>query len=189
MLRSDRPYGRRHKPPKGRCWIYTEERMQQVIAGGEVWFGSDGNGVPRRKHYFSQAAPGMTPPTLWAASFAGTNAVAKREVLKLFPRHRVFDTPKPERLLSRIIEIATNPGDLAMDAYLGSGTTSAAAHKMGRSWIGIESGDHAISHCANRMRMVIDGEQGGISGEFSWSGGGGFRFERLEPQEELPRAA
>ena len=183
------PNGRRHKPPKGRCWIYAEARMQQAIAAGEVWFGSGGNGVPRRKHFLSEAAPGMTPPTLWTADFAGTNGAAKREVLKLFPRHQVFETPKPEQLLARILEISTDPGDLVLDAYLGSGTTSAVAQKMGRNWIGIESGNHVVSHCVNRMRMVVDGEQGGVSREFEWSGGGGFEFQRLEAEAELRRAA
>ena len=172
------PNGRRHKPPKGRCWIYTEERMKAAIAADQVWFGHDGDGVPRRKHFFSSAAKGVTPPTLWKADFAGTNSAAKREVLKLFPGEAVFETPKPEQLLSRVIEIATDPGDLVLDAYLGSGTTTAVAHKMGRRWIGIEAGDHAVSHCAQRMRMVVDGEGGGISPRFGWAGGGGFRFER-----------
>jgi adenine-specific DNA-methyltransferase len=183
------PNGRRHRPPKGRCWVYTEERMAEAIAAGEVWFGRDGNGVPRRKHFLSAAAPGMTPSTLWTAGFAGTNAEAKREILRLFPDEQVFDTPKPERLLARILEIATDPGDLVLDAYLGSGTTAAVAHKMGRRWIGIELGDHAVSHCASRMRLVVDGEGGGVSADFGWAGGGGFRFERLAPATALKRAA
>lgn len=183
------PNGRRHRPPKGRCWVYTDERMQEAIAAGEVWFGADGNGVPRRKRFLADASPGMTPPTLWSAAFAGTSSAAKREVLKLFPRQRVFDTPKPEKLLARVLEIATDPGDLVLDAYLGSGTTAAVAHKMGRRWIGIESGDHAITHCAGRLRMVVEGEESGVSQEVGWRGGGGFRFERLAGAAAVRRAA
>lgn len=87
-----------------------------------------------------------------------------------------FATPKPERLVQRILHIATNPGDLVLDSFLGSGTTAAVAHKMGRRWIGIEMGDHARTHCALRMQKVIEGEQGGISKDVGWEGGGGFRF-------------
>jgi adenine-specific DNA-methyltransferase len=179
------PNGRRHHPPKGRCWIYNEERMSKAIANDEVWFGAKGEGVPRLKRFLSSAPQGMTPPTLWTADFAGTSGGAKREVLKLFPDEQVFDTPKPELLLSRIIEISTDPGDLVLDAYLGSGTTAAVAHKMGRRWLGIEVGEHAITHCARRLRAVVDGEGGGVSEELEWSGGGGFRFQCQRRDLEL----
>jgi adenine-specific DNA-methyltransferase len=172
------PSGRRHRPPKGRCWIYTRERMRAAVAAGEVFFGAGGNGVPRLKRFLSAAPAGMTPPTLWAAAEVGTTATAKREGLALFPDEPVFDTPKPEALLRRVLEIATDPGDLVLDAYLGSGTTAAVAHKTGRGWIGIERGAHAVTHCARRMRLVVDGEAGGISADVRWPGGGGFRFER-----------
>lgn len=88
---------------------------------------------------------------------------------------------KPEGLVQRILEIATNPGDLVLDSFLGSGTTAAVAHKMRRRYIGIEMGNHAITHCAPRLRNVIAGEQGGISPAIGWQGGGGFRFYRLGP--------
>jgi adenine-specific DNA-methyltransferase len=108
-------------------------------------------------------------------------------MLELFPDEAVFDTPKPEQLIGRILTIATDPGDLILDAYLGSGTTAAVAHKMRRRWIGIEIGEHAVSHCAQRLRKVVDGEKGGISESVGWSGGGGFIFERLE--EDLAAVA
>ena len=181
------PGGRRHRPPKGRCWIYTAERMRAAVAAGEVFFGADGNGVPRLKRFLAAAPAGLTPATLWAAAEVGTTAAAKREVLALFPDEPVFDTPKPEALLRRVVEIATDPGDLVLDAYLGSGTTTAVAHKTGRRWIGVERGAHAVTHGARRMALVVDGEAGGISGEVGWRGGGGFRFERAGPG--LERAA
>ena len=93
----------------------------------------------------------------------------------------VFLTPKPERLIQRILHIATNPGDLVLDSFLGSGTTAAVAHKMGRCYIGIEMGEHAVTHCVPRLNKVIEGEQGGISKSVGWKGGGGYRFYRLGP--------
>lgn len=91
----------------------------------------------------------------------------------------VFGTPKPERLLKRVVDIATNPGDFVLDSFLGSGTTAAVAHKMGRRYIGIEMGEHAETHCLPRLRKVIEGEPGGISRAVAWQGGGGFRFYTL----------
>ena len=97
----------------------------------------------------------------------------------MFGKGAVFDTPKPERLIHRVLHIATNPGDFVLDSFLGSGTTAAVAHKMGRRYIGIEMGDHAVTHCVPRLNKVIEGEQGGISKAVDWQGGGGFRFYRL----------
>jgi adenine-specific DNA-methyltransferase len=172
------PNGRRHEPPKGRCWVYGERRMRQEIRAGNVWFGKDGNGVPRLKRFLSESQPGLTPETLWPAAEVGTNDSAKKHLLQLFPHASVFDTPKPEALIQRILHIATNPGDLVLDAYLGSGTTAAVAHKLGRRYVGIEQGRQAVTHCATRLQRVIEGERGGISEQVSWSGGGGFDFFR-----------
>ncbi|WP_264582114.1 site-specific DNA-methyltransferase [Rhodoblastus acidophilus] len=178
------PSGRRHKPPTGRCWIYNEARMKLEIASNNVWFGKDGNGVPRLKRFLSDARRGFTPQTLWRADEVGTNDLAKKHLLELFPRHIVFETPKPEALIRRILTIASEPNDLVLDAYLGSGTTAAVAHKMGREYIGIERGDHAVTHCVDRIRSIIAGEQGGISKEVEWKGGGAFHFYRLDQQED-----
>ena len=175
------PNGRVHRLPAGRCWILTEPRMREQIADGRVWFGRDGNGVPRIKKFLGEARSGLTPNTLWLAEQVGTNDSAKKHTIRLFEGAEVFETPKPETLVQRILEIATNPGDLVLDSFLGSGTTAAVAHKMGRRWIGIEMGEHAVTHCAPRLRKVIEGEQGGVSGRVGWQGGGGFRFCRLGP--------
>lgn len=173
------PNGRLHTPPKGRCWIYNKRRMQEAIARGDIWFGRDGRGVPRLKSFLKESTTGLTPPTLWTAEEVGTTLAAKKHLLQIFPQAEVFDTPKPESLVRRILEIASDPGDLVLDAYLGSGTTAAAAHKTGRCYIGIELGEHAVTHCAERLRRVVDGERGGISEDVSWFGGGGFEFYRL----------
>jgi len=175
------PNGKLHDPPKGTCWRYTKKRFQEEIESGNIWFGKDGNGVPRIKKFLTEAKAGLTPETLWLASDVGTNDLAKKSLLRMFPQAQVFDTPKPETLISQVIHIATNPGDLVLDSFLGSGTTAAVAHKMGRRYIGIELGDHAETHCVPRLRKVIEGEQGGISESVGWKGGGGFRFYRLGP--------
>jgi adenine-specific DNA-methyltransferase len=172
------PNGRRHEPPKGRCWVYSQRRMQQEIHARNVWFGKDGNGVPRLKRFLSESQPGLTPETLWTAAEVGTNDSAKKHLLQLLPDDTVFETPKPEALLHRILHIATHPGDLVLDAYLGSGTTAAVAHKMGRRYVGIEEGRQAVTHCFTRLRHVVEGERGGISEQVGWSGGGGFEFFR-----------
>ena len=100
----------------------------------------------------------------------------------LFEESNIFDTPKPEALIQRIIHIASNPGDLVLDSFLGSGTTAAVAQKMGRRWIGVEMGDHAYTHCKVRMDKVIAGQDpGGITKSTSWQGGGGYRFYELAP--------
>lgn len=173
------PNGRRHLPPNGRCWVYNRARMEEEMAKNNVWFGRDGNRVPRLKRFLSEARPGLTPETLWTAAEVGTSRSAKKHLLKLFPGQPVFDTPKPEQLIRRILHISTNPGDIVLDAYLGSGTTAAVAHKTGRRHVGIERGAHAATYCVQRMRQVVDGEAGGISREVGWGGGGGFDFYRL----------
>ena len=101
--------------------------------------------------------------------------------MDLFGLEEKFPFPKPEGLIHYILESATQPGDLVLDSFLGSGTTAAVAHKMGRRWIGIEMGEHAVTHCAPRLRKVIEGERGGVSEAVGWRGGGGFRFRRLGP--------
>jgi adenine-specific DNA-methyltransferase len=174
------PSGKTHRPPKGRCWVYTEPKMKEEISRKNLWFGKDGNSVPRLKKFLSTSRSGLTPHTLWTASEVGTNDSAKKHLLELFPDRPLFDTPKPEELIHRIFSICTDSNDLVLDGYLGSGTTAAVAHKMGRSYIGIECGAHAATHCVERVRKVIAGENGGVSAKVGWSGGGGFSFYRLE---------
>ena len=172
------PNGKVHRPPEGRCWVYTKEKMKQEIEAGNIWFGKTGTGVPRIKRFLKSSKVGLTPETLWPAAEVGTNDEAKKQLLKLFPDNGVFDTPKPERLIRRILEIATEPGDLVLDAFLGSGTTAAVAQKLNRQYIGIEHGEQAVTYCAARLRLVVDGDTTGISNEVRWEGGGGFDFYR-----------
>lgn len=152
--------------------------MLQMVADRRFFWGKDGRaGTPMRKLFKSEAKVGMTAPTIW--DDVGLNQHAAREIELLFGEKASFETPKPEGLMKRVLEIATNPGDLVLDSFLGSGTTAAVSHKMGRRYIGIEMGDHAVTHCIPRLRKVIEGEQGGISESVGWKGGGGFRFLRL----------
>lgn len=179
------PNGKRHDPPKGRCWVYNEERMNQEIAANNIWFGLDGNKAPRIKKFLSSAKIGLTPETLWAGADIGTTDSAKKHLLTLFPEaNEVFDTPKPEELIKQIIEIATNEGDYVLDCYLGSGTTIAAAHKLKRNYIGIEIGEQMTDLVARRIHKVINGEKGGISETVGWQGGGDFAFYAFNKRTE-----
>lgn len=170
------PNGQVHLPPNGRCWVYNEVKMKREIMLGNIWFGSRGTGVPRLKRFLNQSKSQMTPETLWRADEVGTTDQAKKHLLSLFPAAPVFDTPKPESLLARIVSIASNSGDLVLDAYLGSGTAAAVCLKTGRKFIGIEVGTHASSLVVDRLQKVVEGEQGGVSGDHEWRGGGGFEF-------------
>jgi adenine-specific DNA-methyltransferase len=176
------PSGRKVDPPAGRCWLYTEPRFYEMVDDNRIWFGADGGNAPRVKKFLSEVQAGLVPSTFWSYQEVGTNGQAKAELVNLFPGETPFSTPKPEALINRVIHIATNPGDLVLDSFAGSGTTGAVAHKMGRRWIMIELGEHCHTHIIPRLQKVIEGEdQGGISKAVNWQGGGGFRYYRLAP--------
>ena len=175
------PTGVVHTPPEGRCWSTVESEYRKLLAAGRIWFGKDNKSQPNTIRYLSEVE-GMVPWTWWPSEEVGHTDEAKKEIHALFGKEDAFDTPKPERLIERIINIATNPGDLVLDSFLGSGTTAAVAHKMGRRWIGIELGEHCHTHCIPRLLKVIDGEDaGGITEAVGWKGGGGFRYYKLAP--------
>ncbi len=174
------PSGVVHRPPEGRCWSTIESEFKKLKAQGRIWFGKDETGQPNIIRYLSEVE-GFVPWTWWPSDEVGHTDQAKKEMHGLLGREEAFGTPKPETLIQRILHIATDPGDLVLDSFLGSGTTAAVAHKMSRRYIGIEMGEHAHTHCAPRLNKVIEGEQGGISKAVDWKGGGGFRFYRLGP--------
>ena len=175
------PNGKTYLPPQGRCWYYPEERMMQAIEEGKIFFGKDGQGAPQLKRYLSEVKQGATAMTIWKRDEVGDNQEAKREV-RIFNPESVFATPKPERLVERVLTLGSAPGDLVLDSFLGSGTTAAVAQKMGRRWIGVEMGNHAYTHCKVRMDKVIAGEDpGGITKAQNWQGGGGYRFYEVAP--------
>jgi adenine-specific DNA-methyltransferase len=175
------PNGKQHKPPSGSCWKLIESKYKELLEAELIYFGKDGNAVPSRKQYLADIE-GVVPWTWWPHEESGHTDEAKRESQNLFGVDMAFETPKPERLLNRILHIATNPGDLVLDSFAGSGTTGAVAHKMGRRWIMVELGDHAKTHIVPRLQKVIDGtEKGGVTDAAGWKGGGGYRFTRLAP--------
>lgn len=183
------PAGVEFYPPKGRCWAYNQEKMKREIAEGNIWFGVDGRNTPRIKKFLANAKIGLTPETLWSGENYGTTDSAKKHLLSLFPEMtNVFDTPKPEELIKQIIEIASNEGEYVLDCYVGSGTTMATAHKLGRNYIGIEIGDQMTNLVVRRMNLVVKGEDGGISGIVKWNGGGQFllyNFDKNKVQEHM----
>jgi adenine-specific DNA-methyltransferase len=175
------PSGRVVNPPQSRCWVTSEERFQELVKDNRIWFGASGNNVPSLKKFLTEVKQGSVSKTIWFRTEVGDNQEAKKEV-KSFENDNVFTTPKPERLIQRIIQLASNEDDIVLDSFLGSGTTSAVAHKMSRKWIGIELGNHTNTHCLPRLKAVCDGtDQGGISKTRKWKGGGGFKFYNLAP--------
>lgn len=173
------PSGRKVMPPTGRHWNGLPPRTEELRNDNRLWFGKNGDNSPRLKVFLHEVQEGIVPDTWWPHDEAGSNQDSKKEQLQLFPGIEPFGTPKPEALMHRIIAIASSHGDIVLDSFLGSGTTAAVAQKMGRRYIGIEMGKHAVTHCVPRLKKVIEGEQGGVSEAVGWKGGGGFRFMRL----------
>ncbi|MDD7450686.1 MAG: site-specific DNA-methyltransferase [Treponema sp.] len=174
--------GKKFNVPIGKHWVYSQENLYQMIEDNRIWFGKDGNSFPRKKRFLSEVKDGRKGDTWWISDEVGHNQESKREIIALFGRDSIFATPKPERLIQRILTLATNEGDLVLDSFLGSGTTAAVAQKMGRRWIGIEMGNHAYTHCKVRLDKVISGEdKGGITKDVNYQGGGSYKFYELAP--------
>jgi len=169
-------------PPAGTFPRFAKDTLKRYDENDEIWFGVNGKATPSRKTFLSELRVEGTPSrTIWNYTEVGHNHEAREEV-KEFNPEEVFATPKPERLIQRIITLASNENDLVLDSFLGSGTTSAVAHKMKRKWIGIELGEHCHTHCIPRLKKVCDGtDQGGISESVNWKGGGGFKYYYLAP--------
>ena len=171
--------GKAYRPPAGRCWLTSQERMQRMIDENGVFWGKGGLGAPQLKRYLNKVQQGVVPISWWPHEDVGHNDESRKEQ-KAFFGVDAFSTPKPERLLERILALSTIKGDLVLDSFAGSGTTGAVAHKMGRRWIMVELGEHCHTHIIPRLQKVIDGsDQGGISKAVNWQGGGGFRYYRL----------
>lgn len=175
------PSGKVFLPPPNRCWSRNPSGFKKLDAEGRIYWGTSGENAPRLKMYLSEAAEGVMPTTLWAdgAEF-GHNQDGIRELRALDVGD--FPTPKPEKLISQVISLASDPGDIVLDSFAGSGTTGAVAHKMGRRWLMVELGEHCHTHILPRLRKVIDGEDGGgVTESVGWEGGGGFRYYSLAP--------
>ena len=175
------PGGAVHTPPEGRCWSTVEPEFLKLKEAGRIYFGKDNNSQPNIIRFLDEVE-GLVPWTWWPHEEVGHTDEAKKEMHGIFGKVEAFITPKPERLLYRVIHIASNPGDLVLDSFAGSGTTGAVAHKMGRRWIMVELGEHANTHIIPRLRKVIDGEDsGGVTDVTNWKGGGGFRYFHIAP--------
>lgn len=172
------PNGRSVFPPSGRSWVLSKKRFLEFLEDNRIWFGKDGGNVPRIKRFLSEVKDGVVAQSLWTYQEVGHNQDAKRELKEIFNKD-IFATPKPEKLIQRIITLGSNENDLVLDFHVGSGTTCAVAHKMGRRYIGIEQMDYINELTVPRLQKVIDGEQGGISRDVNWEGGGSFVYTEL----------
>jgi len=169
------------RPPAGTFPRFSAATLMKMESRNEIWFGKRGKSVPARKTFLSEVAVGVVPRSLWLCEEVGHNHEAKTEV-RAFNASDPFATPKPERLIERVLQLATDPGDWVLDSFAGSGTTGAVAHKMGRQWIMVEVGEHCHTHILPRLRAVIDGQDaGGVTESTAWQGGGGFRYYAVTP--------
>lgn len=181
MYKITTPAGVTYDPPEGRCWSNVESEFKKLLADNRMWFGKDGKSRPRVKNFLEES-DGISAWTWWSNKEVGHNQEAKKESIALFGAAKAFATPKPERLMKRILELATDEGDIVLDSFAGSGTTGAVAHKMQRKWIMVEFGEQCQTHILPRMEKVISGEDaGGVSEAVGWQGGGGFDFVELAP--------
>jgi adenine-specific DNA-methyltransferase len=179
------PSGRVVQPAQGMSWRFTRDRLEALIEDGRVSFGTTGNSVPRLKRFLSDTQGGLVPTTWWPAEEVGTTDTAKKELRRLFPEMVPFETPKPERLAKRIIEISSDFGDTVLDCYGGSGTSAAVAHKLGRRWITAEREMRTFHEVlVPRLEAVVAGENGGVSREAKWLGGGSFEIRGDKSREQ-----
>lgn len=179
MYKIELPSGKLLGPPKGRCWSMVEPEFMKLKAAGRIYFGKKGNSAPGEIRYLDEVE-GLVPWTWWPHEEVGHTDEAKKEVLAFAAgQEEAFDTPKPERLMKRVIEIASNPGDIVLDCFCGSGTTAAVAHKLGRSWVACDSQDFVRTLVTRRLQLVVEGKDlGGVQSRHT---GGGFRFATLGP--------
>ena len=192
------PSGKVFAPGNNRHWIYEEEKYHQLVSDNRIWFGKSGRNKPRLKIFLSEVKEGITPVTVWLHTEVGNNQEAKKEI-KQFDPDGVFDSPKPERLLHKIIQIGSNKGDLIVDFFAGSATSAAVAHKLNRQWIIIEQMDYVDTITIGRLRKVIgkkvslegalleeiEHDTGGISEAVNWEGGGDFIYCELMKYNEV----
>lgn len=177
------PSGRVVNPPEGRCWQTSKGRMNELIADNRIWFGEDGKNVPSLKKFISDVKEGVTPQTIWTYKEVGHNQEAKQQLNKLL-EESPFSTPKPERLIQRILQLGSIGGDIVLDFFAGSGTTAAVSMKMKRRFITCEQMDYCKTVTVERLKKVIAGEQGGISEDVQWNGGGSFVYCELAKQNQ-----
>ena len=185
------PSGRVVRPAPGMAWRYTRDRFDELTADNRIFFG-DGSSMPRLKRFLSETQGGLVPTTWWPGDEVGTTDSAKKQLRRLFPELVPFETPKPEELARRVLLIASDPGELVLDCYAGSGTTPAVAHKMRRRWIAIEREKRTMDEfLLPRVERVVEGSDfGGVTSLEGWSCGGDFEyFDRADSGELRPAAS
>lgn len=182
LYKREGPTGRIFEPPAGRYWRISEERFSEFEADGRIWWGPTGAARPSIKRYLSEVAD-LVPRTIWSKEDVGSNRTSKNEMRGMFPGVTSFATPKPERFMERTVRIGSNPGDIVLDCFAGSGTTAAVAHKMGRRWVTGEILPSTVEHFTlPRLTKVVDGEDpGGITKSVGWQAGSGFRSVEVGP--------
>lgn len=178
------PAGKTINPPNGACWRVSKNKFEELKEDNRIWFGEDGKNVPRLKRFLSEVKQGVTPLTIWSYKEVGHNQDARRELFALI-KTNIFKTPKPEKLIKRIIELGSDQGDLVLDFFAGSGTTPAVAHKMKRRFIACEQMDYCDEVTLARLQKVLAGEKGGISESVQWQGGGEFIYCELAKQNQF----
>lgn len=186
------PTGKVVYPPESRSWTISKEKYDELLADNRIWFGVSGEGRPMQKKFLSEVRDGITPQTWWDRNFASDNKIARYEI-KAVIKNSNFNTPKPEKLMQRIIQLTTQSGEIVLDFHLGSGTTCAVAHKMGRQYIGVEQMDYVETITVERLKKVvgkriqekgkstkkIEYDTGGVSKSVNWQGGGDFVYCEL----------
>ncbi len=172
-----------YKPNAGCSWKNDFAKFQELLADKKIVFGVDGNAGPQRKRFLSEAMErGKVAKTIWDDIETTTNGT--QHLKKLF-NNQIFSNPKPEGFIKRIIELVTQEKDIVLDYHLGSGTTASTAHKMNRQYIGIEQMDYIETVAKERLKKVIEGEQGGISKSVNWQGGGSFIYLELKKYNQI----
>lgn len=176
------PTGRVFSPPPGKFWRISEEKLRDLDDDGRIWWGPNGDARPSIKRYVSEVAD-LVPRTMWFSAEVGSNRTSNREMKSLFPDLPAFSTPKPEKLMERVVRIGSNPGDIVLDCFAGSGTTAAVAHKTGRRWLTSEVLVETVdTFTQRRLSQVVEGaDLGGITKQVGWEGGGGFRRVDVGP--------
>ena len=186
--------GEEYYPPKGRHWRTTEEEYLRLLSDNRIKFGSLGESKPQLKAYYEEvkkSGKGKAVGTIWNLDCnsivwkdTNTNTSATRHHQEMF-NDNLFTAPKPEELIQRIIELSSEKNDIVLDFFMGSGTTQAVAHKMNRQYIGIEQMDYIETISVERLKKVIAGEQGGISKDVEWQGGGSFVYCELKMMHKI----
>ncbi|OAV76095.1 Modification methylase MboII [Bacteroidales bacterium Barb7] len=186
------PSGKKIKPTKGRCWFTSKTNFQKLIDDNKVWFGENGANIPRVKKFLAEVQDGIVPISIWLYSEVGHNQEAKQELKEIFSEIRLpFDTPKPTRLIKRIIQLATNKNDIILDRFAGSGTTAHVVLELNkedggnRKFILVEMENYANTITAERVRRVINGVPSAKSEALKQGTGGTFSYFELGPTIEM----